>query len=189
MSNTELQERMDQIIVGATLTDEAASNSLYELEQDVILDVIEFMGGEHRFHAIYKDIESTSHVDSTSQSAAVHVPALKRSKIPSVKEANGKLVSKFYDKHKDEIIRFCGVALSHRGFDSLVAYVTEETKKDGDDYTQDDIALALYAGEGVKYPVERKTILKHAKIDAERIAISIVAEELMSTYIDMNYGS
>jgi hypothetical protein len=182
MSNNDLQERMDQIIVGATLTDEAASNSLYELKDCVILGMIEFMGDEHRFHEIYKDVENTS------QSAAAHVPALKRSKIPSVKEANGKLVSQFYDKHKDEIVRFCGVALSHRGFDSLVAYVTEETKKDGDDYTQDDIALALYAGESATYPAARKTILKHAKIDAERIAMSIVVEELMSTYIDMSYG-
>ena len=176
MSNASLQERMDQIIVAATLTDEAASNSLYDLDSDVILDVIEIVGGENRFHEIYKI------TDESKAAASLSVPALVHTKNIKIKMANGKLIDDIYNKHKNEIIDFCTKAVNALGGLSLVAHVTKLANDDGESYTEDEIMLGLYAGEGVAQT------RNDAKIDARRVAICLVVEELIATYSDMNYG-
>ena len=101
-------------LVIATLTDEAASKQLCELDTDTIRDLVVFVGGEDAFYLAHEDVaenginEQFEALSSADETAAI------------------------YHKHKAELLRFCDQYADSVGQDSATKLIAKKLGLDGE---------------------------------------------------------
>ena len=150
-------------MVLATLTDEAASGQLHQLDTDVINDIIKLVGGEEAFAETYEKANKNG-VDGAFEALSV-----------------SKAVADVYHDHKPEILAFCRKAADCVGKGSTTELIAAELGGDANDWL-DEIGEALHT--------ERESLdITHSKAGIIlTCVVGIVISELCAVFAEMQVG-
>lgn len=161
MPNSNLHSNAHMVL--PTLTDEAASKQLHELNADVINDIISLVGGEDAFYKLHEDVNK--------KGVEVLFEVL----------SDTKAVADTYHNHKTEILAFCRRAADCVGKNSITQLIAKNLGGDESEWL-DEIGEALYT--------RREDLnLTDSRLDVIlTCVIGIVVSELCSVFAEMQIG-
>lgn len=146
-------------LVNATLTDEAAKSSLFNMSEETTLALVESVGGETRFSIMSQDI--------TTNSGRVELP-------------DNKVISDLFCKHGLEIARVASELAAVYGLTGAQDLVEKRCLDCC--MSKDEVRQTLLRIDGCEQPSEDDVN------DVHRALVELVLSVLQDTYISMSDG-